>query len=427
MKNHFPFFIARRYLLSKRRERFVSFVSFFSVTAMFLGVMTLITVLSVMNGFDHEIKSRILQIIPHATVDMPRGNDRGLAKRAAGRVGDARSWQSVAKAMADLSNVSAVLPYVQSQGMLTYRGRMQGVAIHGILPKADAMVDSLGTHLLSGRLDELHAGEYNIILGRQLARALNIGVGDKVLLTLADMIVTPAGIYPRIKKLRVSGIFESGAQVDSSLIFIHLDDAQKLLRLGECITGLRLFFVDPFSPTIGTRVQALVPDDYVLTTWHQSMSELFSAIKMEKAVVGLLLSTIIGVAAFNIIASLVLMVNDKRTDIAVLRTLGCSAEEISRIFRIQGGLTGLVGVALGVMGGCALALNVGEVLILLERVFGFSLFDPELYFITELPSKLLLLDVFVVAGFGLLLSLLATWYPARRAGRIPPADALRYK
>lgn len=422
MISNLSFFIGCRYLFSKRRERFVSFVSFFSILAMSLGVMTLITVLSVMNGFDHEIKTRILQVAPHATIHL-NTDHAGTDDTDNARDG----WQILAQRLSGLTNVSAVVPYIEGQGMLTYRGRMQGAGIVGIPPHDNAIKNSLGPHLIGGQLNQLEAGQYNVVVGRQLARALDVGIEDEILLTLPDIVVTPAGIYPRVKTLRVSGIFETGAQVDGGIIFVHLNDARKLLRLGEDISGLRLFFTDPFSLENLGAIRESLPKAYEMTTWQESMRELFAAIKMEKAVVGLLLSAIIGVAAFNIIASLVLMVNEKRTDIAVLRTLGSSAEDISRIFRIQGGLTGLVGVALGVMAGCALALNIGDVLIFLEQSLGFALFDPELYFITRLPSRLHWQDVTLVAALGLLLSLIATWYPARRAGRIPPADALRYK
>lgn len=410
--NYLPLFIGWRYLFSKRRERFVSFVSFFSILAMALGVMTLITVLSVMNGFDHEVKTRILQIVPHGTIDTPNGVE---------------NWQPIALDIAQLENISAVVPYIAGQAMLTYRNRMEGVSMHGVLPEQGAIKESLGSHLQSGKLDDLQAGQYNIMLGRLLAQALDVGVGDKVLLTLPDLVITPAGVFPRIKKLRVAGIFETGAQTDSHIVFIHLNDASRLLRLGGKVTGLRLFMDDPFSLGGSDEIQSLLPEGYRLTTWHESMSELFTAIKMEKAVVGLLLSAIIAVAAFNIVASLVLMVNEKRTDIAVLRTLGSSARDISRIFQIQGGLAGLTGVVLGVLAGCALALSVGDLLAFLENSLGFTLFDPNLYFITYLPTQLQWLDVVVVASLGLMLSWIATLYPARRAGLVPPADALRYK
>jgi len=283
--NYLPLFIGWRYLFSKRRERFVSFVSFFSILAMGLGVMTLITVLSVMNGFDHEVKTRILQIVPHGTIDTPNGLE---------------SWQPIALNIAELDNISAVVPYIAGQAMLTYRNRMEGVSMHGVLPEQGAIKESLGSHLQSGKLDDLQAGQYNIMLGRLLAQALDVGVGDKVLLTLPDLVITPAGVFPRIKKLRVAGIFETGAQTDSHIVFIHLNDASRLLRLGGKVTGLRLFMDDPFSLGGSDEIQSLLPEGYRLTTWHESMSELFSAIKMEKAVVGLLLSAIIVMASLMV-------------------------------------------------------------------------------------------------------------------------------
>lgn len=379
---------------------------------MALGVMTLITVMSVMNGFDNEIKTRILQVVPHGAIEAVNGLDE---------------WQPLAQKIAPLDNVEAVTPYVAGQAMLSFRGRVQGVVIHGVLPEQPAIVGSLGQQLLSGSLALLQPRQYNIILGRLLAEALGVRAGDSVLLTLPEVTVTPAGVYPRVKKMTVAGIFEVGAQVDSSLAFMHLSDAAKLLRMNEKVTGLRLFFTDPFDLASVSRVRSALPDGYRLTTWRESMSELFAAIRMEKTVVGLLLSVIIGVAAFNIVASLVLMVNEKRTDIAVLRTLGSSSGCISRIFQIQGGLTGVAGVLIGVAVGCVLAVNVGDVLIFLEHRLGFSLFDPELYFITRLPSQLQWLDVAIVAFLGIVLSIVATWYPALRAGRVPPAEALRYE
>ncbi|RLA45231.1 MAG: lipoprotein-releasing ABC transporter permease subunit [Gammaproteobacteria bacterium] len=417
MTNYLPLFIGFRYLLSKRSDGFVSFVSVFSFLAMALGVMTLITVLSVMNGFDHEIKMRILQIIPHATIEVA-DNSEGVSA--------VTDWQSVERDLSRLANVNAVVPYVSGQAMVSYGGRMQGVSMHGIRPEQGAIGDSLGRHLVSGRLQDLRAGHYNIVIGNLLANALGVGVGDRLLLTLPDIFVTPVGVYPRVKKLTIAGVFEAGAQVDGSMVFMHMADAAKLLRMGSNVTGLRLFLDDPFNFESLAVVKQSVPKDYQLTTWYDSMSQLFAAIRMEKTVVGLLLSVIIGVAAFNIVASLVLMVNEKRTDIAVLRTLGSSSADISRIFQIQGGLTGLAGVILGVVVGSVLALSIGDLLVFIENTVGFSLFDPDLYFITRLPSQLQWPDVVVVATLGILVSILASWYPALRAGRVPPADALRY-
>ncbi len=412
MPAFFPFFIGFRYLFSKRRERFVSFVSLFSIVAMALGVMALITVLSVMNGFDREIKTRILRIMPHAVLEHPGG---------------LREWEALAQPLDKVAGIRAVEPYIQGQGMLSFQGRVQGVSLQGVDPEARPFATAIAPHMLHGELGALTPRGYGIIIGRLLARNLGVGVGDALMLSLPDVLVTPAGVFPRTKQVWVSGIFETGAQVDNGVAILHLQDAARLLRLGDKVSGLRLYLEDPFGLNTVDAISQSLPEGVRARTWREEMKVLFSAIKMEKTVVGLLLSAIIGIAAFNIIASLVLMVSEKRSDIAVLRSLGADASEISTIFRIQGSLTGLMGVGLGVLAGCLLALYIGDVLGFLETRLGFVLFDPELYFITKLPSRLLWQDVMLIAGLGLLLSLLATWYPARRAGMVPPADVLRYR
>jgi lipoprotein-releasing system permease protein len=412
MSNFLSVFIGFRYITSKRREGYVSFVSMLSIIAMALGVTALVTVLSVMNGFDREIKNRILQIVPHATVE----SSGGLAE-----------WWVEAEAVSKLPNINRVSPYTAGAAMLSHNGYLQGINMHGVLPEHRAMRDSLGKQMIAGSVGSLEAGRYNIVLGQLLAQALDAQVGDKILLTLPEVLVTPGGIFPRVKQLQVSGVFATGAQVDNGLAFVHLDDASKLMRLGEKVSGLRLFMTDPYDLDSLAAVRELVAENRQVSSWHQSMRELFAAIQMEKTVVALMLSVIIGVAAFNIVASLVLMVNEKRTDIAVLRTMGNTAGDISRIFLFQGGLTGAIGVILGVFGGCFLALNIGNLLIWLENELGFRVFDADLYFITRLPSQLQWLDVLLVAGLAMVLSLLATWYPALRAGRVHPAEALRYK
>lgn len=409
MKNNLPLFIGLRYALSKRGG-FVSFVSIFSFLAMALGILILITVLSVMNGFDREIKERLLQVAPHATVEHLNGISH---------------WRELEQKLLGTANLAAISPYISGQAMLSFKGRIQGVGLQGVVAKHPAMMRSLGPHLLSGDLHSLQSGHFNVILGSLLANAIGVRTGDSVVLTLPEVSVTPVGIFPRIKRLTVTGIFEVGAQVDNGVAFMHLEDAARLLRMGDSVSGLRLFLNDPFDLAGLSGLGETIPD-YRLITWRESMHELFAAIRMEKTVVGLLLSVIIGVAAFNIVASLVLMVNEKRADIAVLRTMGSLPSQVSRIFQVQGGMTGIAGVAVGVILGCMLAINVGDILLVIERALGFSLFDPELYFITRLPSQLLWTDVALVATLGALLSVIATLYPAYRAGKVPPAEALRY-
>lgn len=406
-----PFFIGLRYISSKRREGFVSFVSLFSFCAMALGVMALIVVLSVMNGFDREIKTRILNIIPHITLQ----NSRGI-----------EDWADWSNKLAQVPGVSAVMPFVDGPAMLTFGNRFQGISLQGIDPALPQETMPISEHLIFGDMQQLQPGSFGVVLGSMLAQGLGVITGDTLLLTLPQVTVTPVGIFPRVKRVTVVGIFQVGAQVDEGIAFIHIADARRLLRLGDRVKGLRVILADPFSDSAAATIRAQLPEYIEMSTWQESLGSLFRAIRMEKMVVGLLLMVIVGVAAFNIVASLVLMVNDKRKDIAVLRTMGADARTIAAIFRIQGGVVGIVGVVTGVLIGCVVAINIGAIVAGLESLFGFYLFDPGLYFIRRLPSHLLWQDVALIATAGVVLSLLATLYPAARAGQVQPAEALRY-
>ncbi|MEZ0152517.1 MAG: lipoprotein-releasing ABC transporter permease subunit [Candidatus Reddybacter sp.] len=412
MISRLPVFIGLRYITSGRADGFGSFVSLFSFLAMSLGVMVLILVLSVMNGFDREIKTRLLEVIPHATINVPEGLE---------------DWQALASSL-DQPGLAASIPYIEGQAMLTSASHFQGVSVQGVLPRASDPPAVSGPNALTSQVEKLQAGGYGVVLGSLLARSLGVRVGDRLLLTLPELSVTPLGVFPRVKQVTVLGVFQVGAQIDSGVAFMHIKDLGRLLRMGNKVSGLRLFFTDPFTmsglPSLRDKVNA---KGYQLETWQQSMAQLFQAIRTEKTVVGLLLSVIIGVAAFNIVASLVLMVNEKRKDIAVLRSLGMMPASIAAIFRTQGGVTGVLGVACGVIAGCLLAPNIGSIVAFLESLSGAQVFDPELYFITALPSHLQWLDVIVVGSLGVILSVLATLYPAWRAGKVPPAEALRYE
>ena len=412
MSSRLAAFIGLRYIISGRSDGFGSFVSLFSFLAMSLGVMVLIVVLSVMNGFDREIKTRLLQVIPHATIIAPHGVE---------------DWQQL-KASLHAPGLIAAMPFVEGQAMLTSESQFQGVSVQGVLPDASAYQQVSSPASLAQQVSQLQAGTYGVVLGALLARSLGVEAGDRLLLTLPELSVTPLGVFPRVKQVTVLGVFKVGAQIDNGVAFMHLNDLARLLRMGSRVTGLRLFFDDPFAmPGLPSLRQDLENQGYQLETWQQSMAQLFQAIRTEKTVVGLLLSVIIGVAAFNIVASLVLMVNEKRKDIAVLRSLGMMPGTIAAIFITQGGVTGILGVACGVAAACLLAPNIGRLVAFLERLFGGAMFDPELYFITVLPSHLLWGDVVVVGSLGVVLSVLATLYPAWRAGKVPPAEALRYE
>ena len=412
MLTRLPIFIGLRYITSGRADGFGSFVSLFSFLAMSLGVMVLILVLSVMNGFDREIKTRLLEVIPHATITVPQGLE---------------DWQGLSNSLHQ-PGLSASIPYIEGQAMLTSASYFQGVSVQGVLPRLNDSTSFSGPGALASQLEKLQAGDYGVVLGALLARSLGVQEGDRLLLTLPELSVTPLGVFPRVKQVTVRGIFKVGAQIDSGVAFMHINDLGRLLRMGHKVSGLRLFFADPFTmsglPSLRDKVTAR---GYQLETWQQSMAQLFQAIRTEKTVVGLLLSVIIGVAAFNIVASLVLMVNEKRKDIAVLRSLGMMPAGIAAIFRTQGGVTGVLGVACGVTAGCLLAPNIGSIVAFLEGLVGGQVFDPDLYFITALPSHLQWLDVVLVGSLGVVLSVLATLYPAWRAGKVPPAEALRYE
>jgi lipoprotein-releasing system permease protein len=393
-------------------------VSFLSFIAMALGVMALIVVLSVMNGFDREIKQRILNVVPHITVTKEKG---------------IQNWGELGGALKGVDGVREYAPFVEGYGLLSSSSLSQGVLVQGIDPVQEAGLSPINEQMVAGNIEYLEPGHYGIVLGNLLARSLGVIVGDTVILSLPELNVTPAGIFPRFKRFTVRGVFQVGAQVDNGLAFVHYQDAQKLYRLGSRVNGVKLNVDDPLN------ADDLVPflkqssfftkldnDLLQIKTWTAEMSSLFQAIKMEKNVVGVLLAAIVAVAAFNIVASLVLMVADKRRDIAVLRTLGSQSNTVSAIFMVQGITVGLLGVSTGAILGCLLAVFIGDIVSWLEVHAGFQVFDPNVYFISQLPSQLLWMDVLVVSFLGMILSLLATIYPARRAGQVLPAEALRY-
>ena len=393
----------------------MSFISGFSVAAMALGVMALIVVLSVMNGFDKEIKQRLLRIIPHATV-------AGHPSFTSDQLAEIRQ-QIIARGN---TGVTAVVPMVQGFVMLSKDVNQVGVNLQG-LDEAWPTAKLLKENMLSGYVEQLAPGDFSIILGSQIARKLNVFIGDKIQVTLPMISVTPAGIFPRTKRVTVSGIFEVGAQVDASVAFMHQQDMQKLMRLGDNYQGFQLQFEDPYKVDswLKSNATSILPN-HQWRSWSNTMSSLFQAMRMEKLVVSLLLSVIIAVAAFNIIASLVLMVADKRKDIAVIRTMGANSSLITKIFIVQGMTVGAVGVLSGTLLGCFVAYFIGDIVGIIEGLLGVYLFDPSIYLINTLPSRIVFNDVAAVVGIALTVSFLATLYPAWRAGKILPAEALRY-
>lgn len=411
----FELLIGLRYTHAKRRNHFISFISIVSMAGIALGVMALIVVLSVMNGFQEELRARILGVAAHLEISGP-----------AERLPD---WRAVLAQARQNEDVMSGAPYVNAQGMLANGDMVRGAIIRGVLPEMEKQVADFEQYMKSGKLADLKSGEFGIVLGADLARVLGVYPGDKVVLLTPQGNITPAGVMPRVKQFTVTGIFEAGMfEYDSGLALIHLQDAQKLLRLGEDVTGVRLKLVELFRAPIVTRdlAQTLL-GDYYLTDWTKSHANFFRAVAIEKRMMFLILLLIVAVAAFNIVSTLVMAVTDKQSDIAILRTLGARPGSIMKIFMVQGSFIGVFGTLLGVAGGVLMALNLETVVPVIERMAGMDLFPADVYYINELPSKLDWSEVGLISGISLLISLLATLYPSWRASRINPAEALRYE
>ena len=412
MLKNIPFYIGLRYTRAKRRNQFISFVSAFSLLGMALGVMALIIVLSVMNGFDREMKQRILSVIPHGFIDQqPQMQD----------------WQAVARQVEQHPEVVATAPYIGGFALISYDRGVESIQLQGILPEAENRVSVLEQHMIVGSSTDLRPGEFGIVMGRLLARSLGIAPGDKVNLTLSDINITPAGVFPRTRPFTLVGVFEVGAQVDQTLAMIHIDDAKRLFRY-QGVQGLHVKVTDIYraGPVMG-ELAGDFGESYTVKDWSQTQGSLFQAVKMEKIVIAALLCIIIAVAAFNIVSSLVLMVADKRSDIAVLRTLGLNARQVMAIFVVQGSAVGVAGTLIGALIGCVVAQTLNRIMNFFEALFGWQIFNPEVFFITQLPSVLMWQDVAFICVLALTLSVVATLYPAYRAAKIEPAEALRYE
>ncbi len=380
-----------------------------------LGVAALITVLSVMNGFQQELRARILGVASHVQIS---GADNTLS-----------DWPKVAADAKKHKNVVAVAPFVMAQAMLALEANVGGAIIRGILPELENQVADIGMHMKSGKLTALKAGEFGIVLGSELARSLHAFPGDKVVLISPQGQVTPAGIVPRLKQFKVAGIFEVGMfEYDNGLALIHLADAQRLYRMEDKVSGIRLKLDDLFeAPKVARDLTTMISADAYISDWTRSHANFFRAVQIEKTVMFVILLLIVAVAAFNIVSTLVMVVTDKQSDIAILRTLGAAPKSIMQIFMVQGSLIGIFGTLIGVVVGVLLAKNIDVVVPFIERVFSFTVLDPSVYYISELPSELLWRDVGLIALVSFALTLLATIYPSWSASRIKPADALRYE
>lgn len=409
-----PFLIGLRYTRAKRRNHFISFISLTSMLGLSLGVAVLILVLSVMNGFDHELRTRVLGMVPHVRVE------------ARDSVTD---WETLAGQLREKPHVVGAAPYIEQQGMFTTNGRNKGALVTGIDPSAEDQVSIISEHMVQGSLADLTPGSWGIVMGELLARNLGVGVGDRVTLLVPEASITPGGIFPRLKRFTVTGIFKVGADVDASLAYTDISDMAKLARFKEGdVQGVRLKLDDLFSADQVTRdiVSQLGPQ-YRGMDWKRTHGNLFAAIQMEKNMIGLLLMVIVAVAAFNIVSTLVMMVTDKHADIAILRTLGARPGSIMGIFIVQGLTIGVMGIIIGAIAGVALALSVSDIIAWVQSTFGIQFLDPNVYFISYLPSRLEMSDMGIIIGSALVLSFLSTLYPAWRASRIQPAEVLRYE
>ncbi len=408
-------FIGLRYLRAKRRNHFISFISLISMLGIALGMTTLITVISVMNGFEKELRARILGAIAHATIQPMDGA--------------LMDWRSVIKEVEKHSEVNGAAPFIE-EGVWLQGKESSGALIRGVDPTFEARVSEVSDKMLSGTLNDLQPGEYNIILGLGLASRLRVGPGDKVTVIAPRLKATPVGARPLMRRFTVVGVFEFGEfENDSTLAMINIEDAARLLRMPQGSTGgVRLHLQDMDRAwQVAREISENLPGYYIVRDWTQERGNLFRAVKTEKTVMWVILSLIIAVAAFNIISMLVMVVTDKQADIAILKTMGARPGMILRIFVIQGSLIGIIGTGLGVVGGIGLAQNIGLVVPFLEQFFGFSLFPADIYYITELPSELRSSDIIGFALMTLAMSFLSTLYPSWRASKTHPAEALSYE
>jgi lipoprotein-releasing system permease protein len=413
--SRYELFIGLRYTRARRSNHFISFISATSMLGMALGIAVLITVMSVMNGFQKEVRDRILGVLAHVQISGPDGV--------------LRDWQAVAETAGRHPEVLAAAPYVMAQGLLSHDQAVRGAAIRGVDPRLEDRVSDFRHYMRLGRLDELQAGGFGIVLGSELARALRAGPGDRVLLVSPQGQITPAGVMPRLRQFTVVGIFEAGHfEFDSGLALVHIGDAQRLFRLDEQVSGVRLRLDDMFAaPRVARELAREVRTDAFVSDWSRLHAGWFRAVEIEKRMMFIILSLIVAVAAFNIVSTLVMMVTDKQADIAILRTLGATPAGIMQVFIVQGTVIGMIGTIVGVTGGVLLAANVDVVVPAVERLLGFQFLAKDVYFIAELPSDVQAADVLWVAAISFALSLAATLYPSWRASRVNPAEALRYE
>ena len=408
-------FLGMRYTRAKRRTQFISFITLTSILGIALGVTALIAVLSVMNGFQTELRERILGMTSHTTIT--------------GLNGQLKNWQQLEQKVVNYAHVKGSAPFVSGQVMISAERRVSGTLIRGIIPALEPKVSEVGNKMIAGKLSDLISGKFGIILGAELASHLGAMVGDKVTIISPQVNSTPAGILPRLKRFTVVGIFKVGMyEYDRNMAITDAGDAAKLFQLGQAVSGLRLKLDDLFNaPKITQSMASDLQYEYRVSDWTRAHGNFFKAIKTEKRVMFIILLLIVAVAAFNIVSTLVMVVTDKRGDIAILKTQGLTNSSVMGIFIILGGIIGVVGTALGILGGVLLALNIETIIPAIESFFGVQFMAADVYYISDVPSELVWSDVYTIAGVALVLALLATLYPAWQASRVNPAEVLRYE
>ncbi len=408
-------YIGLRYMRGRQRTQFISFITLTSVLGIALGVSALITVLSVMNGFESELRERILGMTSHTTVT--------------GRMNRLSDWQTVQQQLVNEAHILGSAPFVDGQVMISSGQRVSGTLVRGVYPEYESGVSTIAEKMITGSLDLLTAGEYGLVLGVELAGYLGVSVGDRVTVISPQLNTTPAGILPRLRRFTVVGFFKVGMyEYDRNMAVMHLADAAKLFRLAGSVSGLRLKLDDLFkAPVIARTLADKFYGQYRVSDWTQSHSNFFRAIQTEKRVMFIILLLIVAVAAFNIVSTLVMVVTDKRGEIAILRTQGLTPKSVMGIFIILGSMIGLIGTGLGIIGGLALALNIETIVPAIESFLGVQFLAADVYYISDLPSKLIWSDVWVISIMSFSLTLLATLYPAWQASRVNPAEVLRYE
>jgi lipoprotein-releasing system permease protein len=409
-------FIGLRYTRAKRRNHFISFISTVSMIGIALGVAVLITVLSVMNGFDKEIKKRVFSMVPPITITS--------------NTGSISNWEEFENTLKSFPDIKFVAPFVTGEVLLSFGGSVQPALVNGIVPLQEKNISEVAKKMVAGKLDDLKPGKFGIVLGENLANALGATMGDKVTVVTPQVSLSPAGVIPRFKRFTVVGIFNAGNGFgfDRSMGFIQLNDAQKLLGMGTNITGMHINISDVYAaPKIADQLAGELTPSAEITTWAIQFGEFFHAVALEKTMMFLILLLILAVAAFNMVSTLVMVVSEKESDIAILRTFGATPRMIMMVFMVQGALVGVIGTALGVIGGLILAWNATAIVNFIQAIFHVQLLSSNVYFVDYLPSDIQLADILKISFASLFLSLVATLYPAWRASKMDPVESLRYE